>query len=168
MDGNLEKATEELRRGAKACKECLEHMQRHRDQRVFLVGDPDHPRQRVGYHYNTRYYQYTLDKFTKLLNNPKQWVALQEKIKRKNEAKTKAEDEVEAAKKKIKATFLAYLKKEIRKYPPKQIGPDFPKTRQQWLSFAEDARRRLRDEVFHFPKARHGRKHKATRDCLAH
>lgn len=152
--GREREAIAALRRGAKACQECLDYMSRHRDDRVFLVGAPDNPKQPVGHHYNTAYYAGALKQFTAALAQPAKWTS-EEKNKKAiptREGKVACAGAIEKAQKELATAFEDYLNQEIRKYPAKQIGPDFPRSKEEWLAFADDARRRLRSDIFHFPK----------------
>ena len=152
-EGDEQAVVAQLQLSAAACEQCLDYMERHRDTRVFLVGDPDNPQQRVGYFYNTRYYLNWRDKFSEYLRQPEKWIAKYKKHHAEDKDKeTTAKTRINTAQKRIKTAFQSFLKKEILKYPPRQIGPDFPRSREQWLAFAADVRQRLRTDVFHFPK----------------
>ena len=74
--GKFPEAIEQLKKAITACKECLEFMARHRDERVFLAGRPDTPTENVKYFYTTRYYENRLAKLQRELEKYRRMAAI--------------------------------------------------------------------------------------------
>ncbi len=125
------------------------------------AGIADDPREKVGYFYTRSFnekqlarLEAKLAKYRKVLKQP-----ILEKRKTTASPAPKATHNyggiIGTVTKKyyvsVVEKYYAHLRRRARNSPEKRVGGSFPSSRDQWLAHSLAVRRRLREEVFHFP-----------------
>ena len=125
--GRLSDAVEQLLRGMDVGRACLEHLERYRNERVFLTGRADEPKEKVGYFYTRSYHEKQLARLEATLARCRK--ALKQAESQRNLALPKkgtAQSTPKATDNSVNEKYYAHLCRLANNLPDKRVGGDFP------------------------------------------